>query len=148
MAALELILSRLEGRDVNWALTGSMSFALQGVPVAVDDIDIQTDQAGAYELERCLAEFVQRPVSFSAAERIRSYFGVRVEIMGDIQKRLPDGTREEPVDPRRHRVFVAVGDRQVPVLSLEYEYTAYLALGRTEKARLLQRWLASRGRPD
>lgn len=37
-AALELLLFRLEGRDLNWALTGSMGSALQGVPGQVGDM--------------------------------------------------------------------------------------------------------------
>jgi hypothetical protein len=35
----------------------------------------------------------------------------------------------------------------LPVLSLEYEYGAYLQMGRVEKARLLQKWL-ERSTPD
>ncbi len=146
-SVLQLILTRLEGRGVNWALTGSMSFAIQGVPVNVRDIDIQSDRTGAYEIERCLSEFVRRPVSFSSTERVQSHFGllsimgVDVEIMGDIQKRLPDGTWDAPVDPSTYRTFVEFAGVQVPVLSLAYEHRAYLALGRTEKARLLEKWL-------
>lgn len=146
LAALRVIVERAGG--LNWALTGSMSFALQGVPVTVGDIDIQTDEAGAYELERRLSEFVERPVAFSAAERIQSHFGalsiggVKVEIMGAVQKRLPDGSWEAPVDPARHRWVITVDGMQIPVLDLAYEHRAYLALGRTEKARLLEQWVS------
>ncbi|HEY3364356.1 MAG TPA: hypothetical protein VGK74_04830 [Symbiobacteriaceae bacterium] len=52
LAALRLICTRLDGKQLNWALTGSLNFALQGVPVSVNDIDIQADRAGAYEIER------------------------------------------------------------------------------------------------
>jgi len=34
---------RLGDSDVNWAVTGSLGFALQGVPVEPHHIDIQTD---------------------------------------------------------------------------------------------------------
>jgi hypothetical protein len=30
---------------------------------------------------------------------------------------------------------------KVPVLSLEYEYQAYMKLGRTDKAEMLRKWL-------
>jgi 8-oxo-dGTP pyrophosphatase MutT (NUDIX family) len=147
IAALRLIHARLKDSKLNWALTGSMSFSLQGVPVSVNDIDIQTDAAGAYEIERCFAEYVQRPVSFSATERIQSHFGhlqingVTVEIMGGLQKRMPDGQWEQPVDPGRYRRFIQVDGMMIPVLSLEYEQQAYLAMGRVEKARLLEAWI-------
>jgi len=83
--------------------------ALQGVPVEVHDIDIQTDKDGVYEIERCLAEFVIEPVRYSETERIRSHLGmleidgIKVEIMGDIQKRLGNQGWEEPIKVERYR---------------------------------------------
>ncbi len=91
--ALLLISSRLDSTDVVWALTGSLGHALQGVPVEVHDIDLQTDESGAYAVERSLSEYAVRPVAHSQGERIRSHFGVfevrgvRVEVMGALQKR-------------------------------------------------------------
>ena len=144
---LRVIVQRLEGQAIDWAVTGSCGFALQGLDVAVHDIDLQTDAAGAYAIERVLADKSRRKVEFSAAERIRSHFGaleidgVKVEIMGDIQKRQGDGTWEAPVNIRSHRRWVMFGDLRIPVVSLEYELTAYLALGRAERAEMLRIWL-------
>ncbi|GAB7014364.1 nucleotidyltransferase domain-containing protein [Halolamina salina] len=129
--------------DVPWALTGSASFALQGVPVEPDDIDVQTTAAGAYAIESAFEDRVVDPVSLSTGERIKSHFGVlelhglRVEIMGAVQKRRPDGTWESPVDVEAHRTFVELDGRSVPVLSLAYEADAYERLGRHERAELL-----------
>jgi hypothetical protein len=78
---------------------------------------------------------VTRKVTFSSTKNIRSHFGalvidgVKVEIMGAIQKRLPDGTWEEPVRVERYKRFVEIEDMHIPVLSLEYEYSAYLKMG-------------------
>ena len=97
---LRKIYVRLKDTNMNWAVTGSLSFALQGVPVDPHDIDIQTDEAGAYEIERRFSACVVRKVAFSAAERIRSHFGaleidgIKVEIMGEVQKRLEDGSSQ------------------------------------------------------
>ncbi|NQT85087.1 hypothetical protein HQ563_18880 [bacterium] len=138
---------RLNEAGVKWVVTGSVSFAIQGLPVEPNDIDIQTDRAGAYEIERLFSEFVTKRVAFSSTEKIRSHFGallmdgIEVEIMGDLQKRLGDGTWEPPLDLNRHKRFVEAGGMRIPVLSLEYEYEAYLKLGRTEKAQLLKQWL-------
>jgi hypothetical protein len=150
LRVLRRLCERLDGTDINWAVTGSLGFALQGVPVEVHDIDVQADEAGAYEIERLFAECVTRKVGFSAAERIRSHLGaltidgVQVEIMGDIQKRLADGAWEAPVDVSRHKGFVEVEGVRVPVLSLEYEEQAYRKMGRIEKAELLRKWLRDR----
>ncbi len=148
---LRQIYTRLKDSSINWAVTGSLGFALQNVPAATPhDIDLQTDEAGAYEIERLLSEHVTRNVAFSSAENIRSHFGaltidgIKVEIMGDISKRLEDSTWERPVDLERYKQFVEVEGMQVPVLSLEYEYQAYLKLGRLEKAQMLRKVLQDR----
>ncbi len=131
--------------NVTWALTGSLSFALQGVPVEPDDVDVQTTEAGAYELERRLSEAVVDPVSLESSDGIRSHFGafdlagVRVEVMGALQKRA-DGAWEPPVDVTDHRRWITVDGLDVPVLSLEYEATAYERLGRHERAALLSEY--------
>jgi len=144
---LRKINTRLNNTSVNWAITGSFGFALQGVPVEPNDIDIQTDERGAYEIERHFSEFVTKRVKFSSTERIRSHFGklmidgIKVEIMGDIQKRNKDGSWENPVDLEHHKRVVEVEEMQVLVLSLEYEYQAYLKLDRINRAEMLRKWL-------
>ena len=146
LSVLRRIHSRLTEAGVNWVVTAGVNLALQGLRVEPDDIDIQTDEAGAYEIERRLSEFVTKKVAFSSTEKIRSHFGtlmidgIDVEIMGDLQKRLDDGTWEPPLDLNRHKRFVEAGGMRIPVLSLEYEYEAYLKLGRTEKAKILEEW--------
>jgi hypothetical protein len=147
---LRQIYTRLKDSNINWVVTGSLGFALQNVPVTPQDVDLQTNEAGAYEIERLLSEHVIRNMAFSSAENIRSHFGaltidgIKVEIMGDIAKRLEDGTWEEPVDLERYKQFVEVEGMQIPVLSLEYEYQAYLKLGRLEKAQILRKVLQDR----
>ena len=138
---------RLEDRQINWVVTGSLGMALQGVPVTVHDIDIQTDEDGAYEIERCFSECVIKPVRYSLSEQIRSHFGmleidgIQVEIMGDLQKRLGDQSWEKPVKVECYKQWVETDGMRIPVLSLEYEYQAYLNLGRSEKAEILRNWL-------
>lgn len=146
--ALALILRRLAGHDAVWALTGSSAFALQGLPIQAHDIDLQTDAAGAYHCERLLAEFTVRPVAFRQAESIRSHFGslkiegVDVEIMGGIEKRGEDGAWSAAADLPPLIRWVKSGDLRLPVLPLGYEAGAYRAMGRGERAALIERWIA------
>ena len=143
-------MTRLEGKGINWVLTGSLAFALQGMPVEPHDIDLQTDRVGAYQIEQMLAEFSKKPVAFAATEQICSHYGalqiegVDVEIMGDVQKRLADGRWEPPPALNEHRQFIQVGDSHVPVLSLAYEAESYGKMGRLERAALLASWAASK----
>ena len=130
-----------------WAVTGSLGLTLQGMQLEVHDIDIQTDQQGAYQIESLFSEYVIRKVEYRASERIRSHFGaleiegVKVEIMGDLQKLLDDGTWEEPVRVEKYRQWLNFEGMQVPVLTLEYEYQAYRKMGRLEKAEKINVWL-------
>lgn len=152
LQVLRELTARLADAPFPWVITGSLGMALQGVPVDVHDVDIQTDQAGAYAIAGLFPEQVALAVQFRSSEGIQSHFGalvihgVKVEVMGDLQKRLPDGTWEAPVRVEEHRRWVQVEGMQVPVLSLAYEYRAYLQLGRVEKAALLREWLQRQGR--
>ena len=147
---LRTIHASLLNSGVDWAVTGSLGMALQGMDLPVNDIDIQTDEDGAYEIERRLAEYVVVPVLYKASERMRSRLGklsiegLRVEVIGGVQKRSQDRVWEPTVDITAHRRWVEVEGMSIPVLSLEYEYEAYRMMGRLEKAELLKKWLETR----
>lgn len=130
-----------------WVLTGSLALRLRGVPLEVDDIELQTTRAGAYAIEKVFAPRIVRPVCFSSTEQIRSHFGeisigrVRVEIMGGIQKKLPDGSWSRAVDWRDHTTMCRWNELTIPMLDLHYEYEAYRILGREQTAADIARTL-------
>ncbi len=151
LAALRVIVASLDGRGVDWVVTGSLGHALQGVPVQPKDIDLQTDAAGAYAIQDRLSEFVVQPVTFLTSENIRSHLGalliegVQVEVMGDVEKRLADGSWTPTPDLSRLRKFMGVAEMRVPVLALAYEAEAYELLGRPERAALIRGILSESG---
>ena len=144
LRALHEVLADLE---FPWAITGGLGFALHGMNVPADDIDLQTDREGAYKIENAFRQCVVKSVAFSEGNGIRSHFGelricgVKVEIIGGVQKRLTTGEWESPVEVREHRTFVDFDGMRFPVLSLEYEEKAYRILGRIDKANLIKEWL-------
>ncbi|MBI3975529.1 MAG: hypothetical protein HY334_03970 [Armatimonadetes bacterium] len=150
-SVLRLLHTGLAGGAVRWAVASSLGVALPGVPVTPRDVDLQTDEGGAYEIARRFSAYITRPVAFTASEKIRSHFGtlviesITVEIMGGIQKRSAGGRWEDPVDIAPHLRFVEIGGLRIPVLSLTYEYEAYRALGRTAQADLLLPWVDRHG---
>ncbi len=147
---LRLLVPRFESHSIDWAITGSLGMAPQDMPLEVHDIDLQTDAVGARHMERLFLDYVTRPLKLVERERIRSLLGAfliegaQVEIIGDIQKRLPDGTWEPPVRVVDFKVWVHAAGMRLPVLSLEHEYEAYLLMGRTERARLILDWIQRR----
>ncbi len=146
LSVLRILYDALEAAGVNWAVTGSLGLALQGVPLTPHDIDIQTDAAGAYRMAALFADRVVQPVALSAKGTVRSHFGalqvggMKVEIMGDVQHQREDGSWEPPPDLSRIKRYVDVAGMRVPVLSLEHERDAYAKMGRT--ARVSQITLA------
>lgn len=145
--ALQLMLHALGSCQQAWALTGSCGMALQGVPLAVHDIDVQSTRRGVYELAELLSEHITTPVRYLASARVRSFLGsalvgsVQVELIGDIEKRLPDGTWDRPPQLKKVIRHVEYRGWRVPVLDLHYEEQAYRKLGRTERADLLLQWI-------
>ena len=147
LAALRLILEQLSDRMENWAVTGSLGMALQGVPVEVHDIDLQSDRSGAYLMGKALSAYCVEPVREVQSEKMWSHLGrfeiqgVKVDVIGDIRKKGADGW-DEPVALNHVRRYVHLeGNTWVPVLSLAYEAEAYARMGRAEKAELLRRWI-------
>jgi hypothetical protein len=131
-----------------WATSGSVALALQGIQVTCHDLDLVTSADGAPEVERLLASRVVEPTSFQTRGRIRGHLGriqlagVEVEVLGDVQNLLPDGTWTEPPQLDLHVAHVPFGERTCPVLGLPYLREAYAALGRSEKVRLIEEALS------
>ena len=148
--ALSVLVDRLSGADVRWAVTGSVAFALHGVVIVPRDLDISTDRGGAYALEQAFADEVVERVKPLVSDRLRtlrgllSLEGVPVEIVGDIRRRLRSGRWGRPVNPLRHAIVLMVDGVEVPVLTPKYLYRAYMQLGRAEKAALLRPLLEHR----
>jgi len=145
--ALHRIIPRLASMPYPWAITGSLGQALQGVPLTPHDIDLQTTQEGAYEIETRLSPFVTEPVREKTGPLLRSTFGrmavegVQVEVMGDIQKAQPDGSWDAPPSLEEVITWVDVEGFHLPVMSIAYEVEAYRKMGRLERVALLEHWL-------
>ncbi|MCR8632223.1 nucleotidyltransferase domain-containing protein [Paenibacillus radicis (ex Xue et al. 2023)] len=148
VAVLKFLVERLSTSNINWAITGSTSFALQGLHYDPEDIDIQTDKKGAYEIESLFMDHVRRHVGFSSSGFIRSHFGeliingISVEIIGDIEK-IVDGEWEKVPNLNEIKQLVRVFNLELPVLTLEYEAQAYEKLGRKDQAETLLKHISN-----
>ncbi|MCL2771869.1 MAG: hypothetical protein FWD71_00845 [Oscillospiraceae bacterium] len=148
-SALVTIYNYLNQREIIWVLTGSTSFTIQGMKLTPRDIDIQTNKAGAYEINELLKNYVVRPVLFSAIEKVRSHIGyfaingVEIEVMGDIQKKCND-IWEDIIDLRPFIEQIVYKNMKLPVLNLSYESSAYRKLGRFERADEIDNFLYSK----
>jgi hypothetical protein len=124
LRVLVILAEQLESSKTSWALTGSTSLALQGVDLIPNDIDILTDEAGAYAIAKLFSKHVLVPVSFKKSPKYESHFGrleiegVSVELMGEL--RVFRGGRWLPImTPRTRKIEnVQVDKHTVPVVSL------------------------------
>ena len=145
--ALHQVRQAVSEADVVWAITGSTAFAIRGLDTVAHDIDLQTDAVGAYAIQRLLAPYMMRPVRYRISHNIRSHFGramiagVIVEIMGSIEQRKADGTWAAAPNLSALIEWISWDGNIWPVLALDYEASAYHALGRHGVANRLEAWI-------
>lgn len=129
-----------------WALTGSAGQLLQGMTLQPHDIDIQTNENGAYIINNLLKEYCIENVHFRESLIIKSFFGVfsyrtvKIEVMGDIQKKVGNHWIATPDLTK----IIKLKDWKgllVPILDLKYELQAYIDLGRIDRANLIKNYL-------
>jgi hypothetical protein len=133
---------------LTWAFTGSLNLALWGFELEPHDIDLETDRLGATQLDLHYQDKAVWSLHFRDSEIMRSYFarydfdGVQVEVMGDCQYHLADGSwvPPRPLEKRIHRV-VNWQDFSLPLLNLVDEQESYRMMGRLEKAGKNNAWL-------
>lgn len=144
---LRRIYQHLQGADIRWAITGSVSMVLQGMALEPNDIDLQADSDGAYVIQDALLEYITQPIYWRESAQVRSHFGaleidgVKVEVMGDVEKRLPNGLWTPPPDLTTVITHVTYADMRLPVIDLQYEYEAYRLMGREAKAQAIYAFL-------
>ncbi len=148
---LHFIADLLKNVGQPWAFTGSVGMALQGVNLEIADIDIQTNQTGSYKIQDHLSKYTVSKVRYLESLNIRSHFGtfrineIAVEVMGDIEKRLDDGSWIGAPDLYPIIRLIDLDGVNVPVLDLEYEKEAYRILGRNDTVRKVNDFLGKRG---
>ena len=91
-SVLRKLAGELAQTGISYTLTGSANLALRGVPLLVNDVDLEMSAQDAGRFQECYAEFAKMPVALRQDEHYRSYFGrfeldgVMLEVMGDLQR--------------------------------------------------------------
>jgi len=133
--ALRIIVDYLREEKIRWTLMGSVSLALQGVNVTPDDIDILTDEHGAYRIGSILEEYVVKSISYSRTNLFESFYGTyqigetKVDVMGDLRVRL-EGTWVSLSDRLKSPRIIHQNSLKIPVSSLHDQLFFYEKLGR------------------
>jgi len=138
-SALKRIVAALDAAGIDYRVVGGTSLALRGLPVPVNDVDIEMAVEDVYRCQELFAAYIVEPVAFREGEQARSHIGrftfdgLRVEIMADLHWRK--GDRWVPTFLTTHAT-VDLDNTPVSVLELEEEALAYLRRGRLEPLAL------------
>ena len=136
-AALREIARRLDEAGVAYKVVGGACPALHGVPLSVNDVDIETDAEGAHRFQALFADRALEPMALSEGEIYCSHFGrfdfvgVTVEVMGDLHRR--EGDRWLP-SAATTETTVDLSGVAVRVSWLEEETLAYIRRKRLDRA--------------
>ena len=136
-AVLRRVAQRLAETGVTYKVVGGTAAALHGIPVTVNDLDLETDVEGAYRFQSLFAEQALMPVSWRESETYRSHFGrfdfdgVVMEVMGELERREGDGWVPTQT---LSETTVSLDGVPVRVPWLEEEVLAYLRRGRLARA--------------
>ncbi len=130
-------------------LTGSVSLAIQWVDIIPsEDIDILTDEEWASKLDELLTQYAVQKSEYSSTDTYRSFFWIykidwiQVEVMGDFQYRLQDGSRS-PKNQNNKIHYQEYQTMKIPMLYLWQELKEYENMGRIEKAEKIREKLTT-----
>jgi S-adenosylmethionine-dependent methyltransferase len=136
-AVLRHIVCQLREAGPAYQVVGGTAVALQGVPVPVKDLDLETDAEGAYRFQALFAGHATLPVALRESEVYRSHFGrfdfdgVTVEVMGDLHRREGEGWVPATTT---NQTTIDLDGTPVCVCWLEEGTLAYIRRGRLERA--------------
>ena len=144
LEALRIIVKHLKSKDIRWTVMGSVSLALQGVDVNPNDVDILTDEHGAFTIGALLEEYEVKPISFSRTDLFESFYGLyyiegtKVEVMGNLRVKL-EGIWVSLSNRLKSPIHVQMGSLNIPVSLLHDQLQFYEKLGRDkDKERILK----------
>ncbi len=146
---LKKFVQLIDGKKIPWVLSGSTSLVIQGVDVVIkNDIDILTTKEGSKQINISLAEYKIKESEYSSTDKYQSFFGiykidsVSIDVMGEFQYRLKDGSWSEP--NQNHKIFIKeFQGMSLPLLSLKQELVEYDNMGKTEKVEKIKAVLQS-----
>ena len=137
-----------------WAVGGSASLALHGLPVDPRDLDLLADHVAAAELvDRLRGAVVSDEVRWdrgdvrAARRALAVVHGVEVEILEGVEAVGPTGDVVVATPDLDHVDRIIVNGRQIPVLPLSTMQVLLDATGNPERAAMVAKVLDERSSP-
>ena len=141
-------------RRGRWAVGGSASLALHGLPVDPRDLDLLVDHAAAAEMVDGLRDAVVSDEAYWDRGDVRAVrralavvHGVEVEILEGVEAVGAAGDVIVATPDLSHVDRIVVSGRQIPVLPLPTMQVLLDATGHRERAAMIAKALGGRSSP-
>jgi hypothetical protein len=164
ISALLKLHEKLEGKNIEWALSGKLGEALRTVRVEPDFIEIVASKDAAYQIHDTVAEFNVQPIAYLVQQLPRNasiqgveypvyfrshYFEfdidtVKVKVYGDLQYKVGDWDWGDTFQFNPDTVYV-VG-KKTSVVPLVVKHELYTSLGWVDKAENINKVFATRAK--
>jgi hypothetical protein len=161
ISALLKLHEKLDGKNIEWAISGDLGEALRTVRVEPDCIEIVTSQDAAYKIHDAAAEFNAQPINHLVHQLpqnasiqgmeypvyVRSHYfefsmdKIKVKVYGDLQYRVNDwdwGDTFQFIPD-----IVNVAGKKTSVVPLKIKYELYIDLGWKDRAEKISRVFAN-----
>jgi hypothetical protein len=153
---------KLEGKKVEWALSGNLGEALRTVRVEPDCIEIVTSKDGAQQIHDAVDDFnpseitqtvqeLPRKTSFQGKDYpvySRSHYfefgidDIPVRVHGDLQFRVNDWEWGDILQFEPESMYIV--NRKTNIVPLQIKYEIYQSLGWTDKAENIKKVFQTR----
>lgn len=160
VSALLKLHEKLEGKNIEWAVSGNLGEALRTVRVEPDCIEIVASKGAAQQIHDAVADFNIQPIahlvqtlarkaSIQGKEYpvyVRSHYfeldidGIKVKVHGDLQYRVNDWAWGDTFQFDPDIVYV-VG-KKTSVVPLRVRYELYRGLGWSDRAENISKVFA------
>jgi hypothetical protein len=164
ISALLKLHEKLDGKNIEWALSGKLGEALRTVRVEPDCIEIVASKDVAYQIHVAVAEFNVQPIAYLVQQLprnasikgieypvyLRSYYfefdidTVKVIVYGDLQYKVGNWDWGDTFQFNPDTVYV-VG-KKTSVVPLTVKHELYTSLGWVDKAENINKVFATRAK--
>ena len=164
VSALLKLHEKLEDKSIEWALSGDLGEALNGIRIKPDCVEIVTSKDGAEQIHEAVKEFSPEPVAYRVQRLTRNalvgnveqplyagshYFefqidGIKIKVNGDLQFKVNDwgwGDKFEFTP-----VWVYIVNKKTAVVPLHVKLELYQNLGWSDKVEKINLVITNRER--
>ncbi len=151
VSALLKLHQKLEGKGINWVLSGNLSEELQGVKIDADCIEIVTSKDDAEKIQDSVKEFNPEPLSYQVQQIPQNavvndqeypvfsrshYFeffidGIKVKVNGDLQYKVGDWGWGDKFEFNPKSIYIV--NKNTFIVPLYVNFELYQKLGWTDR---------------